>query len=753
MKVSLNWLKEYVDIDLNPQELADKLSLSGTSVEEIIYSLDENIVVGEIKEIKLHPDADRLQIAMVYDGREVLQIVCGAPNIAVGQKVPLAKIGVKLKDFEIKKAQIRGVESYGMLCCEKELGLSEDHSGIKILDSSWQTGKKLTDYIKSDVIFDLEITPNRGDCLSHIGVAREVSAITKKDLKLIKLDKINPVNSKKIEINILEKELCPQYYAQVITGVKVEESPGWLKDKLISIGQKPINNIVDVTNYILFDLGQPLHAFDLNKFTNHKLNHEPAQIIVRNAKNGEKIICLDNIERKLDEKMLVIADSHKPIAIAGVIGGLNSSVNNSTTDIILECAEFESKCVRRTCKDLCLSTEASYRYERGIDSEMLGIALNKATKLITEIAGGKIDTRKYVGTTLKRNKITIDIDKINSFLGLSFSYNEIKYILASLGFKITKNDVEIQLWRHDIDCWQDIAEEIARIYGYEKIPLFEIKREKSVKNLDYYKKEYIKDMLGSLNFSETHNYPFLSEKDLQVASINDHDLLEIANPLQAENKYMRNSLMSGLLKTISKNPSFDPVLCFEIAQIFTKTSEVTNLAVAASGKNAKAIMNLTIEKLSKELQLPLNTFNLVEISGEVLNKFKIKKSSVYLFELPIEKLIKRLNGNVELTKKHQAIKYIPISKFPPGSRDLAFLLDKSVKSELIESEILKSSQKILLVELFDEFESDKLGVSKKSVAFHLWFQNMTKALTDIEIDIETSKIIENIEQKFDANLR
>ncbi|MCX6808717.1 MAG: phenylalanine--tRNA ligase subunit beta [Candidatus Berkelbacteria bacterium] len=378
MKIIKSWLQDYIDLDLENEKLADLLSLSGTAVDSFGEVLDSKVVVAEIREVKKHPNADKLQIATVWNGEEELQIVCGAPNIAPCQKVPLAQIGSVLGEgFVIKKAEIRGIESSGMLCAADELGLGSDHSGIMILDSKWEIGQPLNKYIKSDAVFDIEITPNRGDLLSHIGVARELKALLKKELKKSNYElKINK-EAKEIEISVVDSSLCPQYYGLKISGVKPAESPKWLKDRLTSSGFRPINNIVDVTNYILLDLGQPLHAFDATKLK--------GGINIRPAHFGEGIVTLDGNLRALDEGMIVIADREEAIAIAGVMGGSNSEVDDKTSEIIIEAAEFERRSIRKTAKNLNLSSDASYRFERGIDSGNIENALKKAATLILEV--------------------------------------------------------------------------------------------------------------------------------------------------------------------------------------------------------------------------------------------------------------------------------------------------------------------------------------------------------------------------------
>jgi len=746
MKVLRSWLEDYVKIKVDNEKLADSLSFSGTLVESVSTILDEKIIVGHIKDIKKHPNADRLQIATVYNGIEDLQVVCGAPNIAIGQKVPLAQIGTILPEIEIRRAEIRGIESFGMLCSEKELGLGEGSSGIKILPEDYIVGKSLKDYFTSDAIFELEITPNRGDCLSHFGVAREISAVYKteledEDIKIIEGEKSD------LTVEIQAEDLCGQYYALPIKNVKIADSPQWLKNRLISLGQRPINNIVDITNYVMFDLGQPLHAFDNTKIKDQ-------QIIIRRAKINEKIITLDQNERKLTDENLVISDSEKPIALAGIMGGANSEVDQNSVNIVLEAAHFESVNIRKTAKRLGLSTEASYRFERGIDESGIKKAIFKAAKLIKELAGGEIQTLVEAGLQPERPKVKIELEKINSLLGLSLEKKTVDEVLVSLGFEAEHDWCFVPLWRHDIKIWEDLAEEVGRIYGFDKIDSKEINKTLTPPKSSYYAKEFIKDILIENDFTESINYPYLSQEDLETANLDSSDLLEIANPLQKENKYLRSSLIPGLLKNIAKNPSFDQNLFFEIGNAFTKEKEITKLALVSAGKDAKKKIEAAIENILKVAPIKKDLLNVKELSREELTRFKIKKPVVFFAEVLVDEIIKNVSvNNYSLVIPTNEEKYRYVSKFPAATRDLAFVLNAGIDSSLLRKTILAASDKVLLVEVFDEFTSEKFGQGKKSVALHLWFQDLTKTIDDGEIANLTSLIINIIEQEFKAELR
>lgn len=753
MKILKSWLENYIKLDISDEELADKLSLSGTSVESVKKGLDDRIIVARIDRVEKHPNADRLQIASVYNGTETLQIVCGAPNIAEGQLVPLAQIGAILPEFKIKKSTIRGIESFGMLCASDELGLSSDHSGIIILPKNYEIGKPLNEYLGKDTIFDLEITANRGDCLSHIGIAREISAITrsKKITKEpITLEMNNEAASSILNVEIKDQKICPQYLARVIKNVKVGPSPKWLADKITAMGYKPINNIVDITNYILFDLGQPLHAFDYDKISGH-------HIIVRSAHENEKIKTLDGVERILDKKTLIIADKESPIAIAGIMGGFDSEVTAETTSIVLEAAEFDRVSIRRTAKKLGLNSEASYRFERGIDSGGIEYALNKAAKLVAELAGGTISNGIVrEGEKPKNILVKIEYQKINTLLGANLPNEEMNRILNGLGFEINDGIATVPLWRKDITLWQDLAEEIGRIHDYKNVDIIPVPKTATPKKSDYFKKEKLKDLLVESGFTESYNYAFLSQADIETVKIKATDLLEVANPIQPENRYLRNSILPCLLKNIAKNPTFDPILLFEVGKVFTKKDERLSIGVVASGKNAKNIIEGVVVSITDFLKMKKDSVNITELSREELQRFKIKKPVTFAFEIDLTDILPKLkidDKELNLKLNKNKVVYRPISKYPSVTRDLAFLVNKTVKTAEVKDTILETSSLINRVELFDEFASDKLGVGMKNIAYHLYLESMDKTLTDEEADKIIKAVIKQIELKYNARLR
>ncbi|MFA5926800.1 MAG: phenylalanine--tRNA ligase subunit beta [Patescibacteria group bacterium] len=751
MKVLTSWLKDFVKFDFSNDKLVEKLNITGTEVEAIEGSIDPNVIVAEILAVNPHANADRLRIATVTDGQTEMNIVCGAPNIAPGQRVPLAKVGAKLPGgIEIKRAVIRGVESEGMLCAPDELGLGGDHSGIMILDRSYELGKSLSEYIEGDSVIEVEITPNRGDCLSHLGVAREIASFSNNSVDISDIELSSSLPKSDLSVSVVQNKSCSQYCALALSGVKVEQSPKWLADRLEKIGLRPINNVVDVTNYILFDLGQPLHAFDADKIAGSK-------IIVRSAIAGERLPVLDGTTKTLETDDLVIADSDKPIAIAGIIGGTNSEVDTMTTRIVIESAVFDRKSIRRTAKRLGLVTEASYRFERGIDSGSTVYALKKAASMIEQIAGGKIEGDIIrVGTEAKQQSIAVNYGKINQLLGLDLSVAEIDSILASLGFEVQSGECRIPLWRHDISVWQDLAEEVGRIYGYGKISPISPRPESLPAKSPYYYQEHLKDILADNGFSEVINYPFLSAEEIRMAGLAPENLLEVANPMQSENKYLRLALAPGLLRTIAKNPIFDPVLVFEFGKVFTRDAEAKHLAIAASGKGAKDLIGKAIKEICEKTGIEQESFKVSEINRNDLEAYKIRKSAVFLCELSFDQIVVKMDISVEsitIKPTERNIVYRPISKFPAVTRDLAFIVDSNVDGEDIVKVIYNQSNMINRAELFDEFVSDRFGQDKKSLAFHVYLEHIDRTLTDKEADEIVKKVTDAVSNEFKAVLR
>jgi phenylalanyl-tRNA synthetase beta chain len=724
---------------------------TGMDVEEVKQTLDSKIVVAEIIEVKPHPNADKLRLAEVTTGGDTYTVVCGAPNIEVGMRVPLALVGANVGDIKIEPAVIRGEKSEGMLCSEKELGLGDDHSGIKILENTLTLGKSINAYFSSDSLYDLEVTPNRGDCLCHFGVAREIAACSGKSISKspIDLKMSSKKASSEVSVSISDYELCPRYFSRVLTGIKVEDSPTWLKEALHSIGLTSINNVVDATNYIMYDLGQPLHAFDLQKISDHK-------IIVRQAKNKEVIRVLSGDEIVLSKEDIVIADAKQPLALAGIMGGFESAITGDTKDIVIEAAEFDPKVIRKSSKRLNISTDASYRFERGIDSGGIEYTLNAVAKLIKEIAGGEI-LSGIVSDGVEAPEIKIDIDyaKIKKLLGLEISNEKINQYLNLLGFKISKEVCAVPTWRKDVSIIEDLAEEVGRIHGYENILSLGLPKMSQPIHSKYYFKEIVKDELYKLGFSEQYNYPFVSSDQVVELGLDATELLEVINPVQPENRYLRMSLVPRLLHNVSKNQFINPIKIFEIGSVYNKNSEEFRLTLAMNS-SVEGEIDAVLEKLLNKLKINKNIFTVSKLFKDDLNRYKIKKNLIEVAEVNIDQMLKLTTldwKSKKLSKMAEKSVYRPVSKFPSITRDLSFILNSNVSAEEIINDVYNCSELVNRVELFDEFESDKFGKNNKSLAFHLFLQASDRTLNENEAASVIDSVIKFIVKKYEAILR
>jgi phenylalanyl-tRNA synthetase beta chain len=799
LKISLNWIKQYIDISLSPQEIDEKLTMSGLEVEsiELIGKELEDFSIAEIVEVKKHPNADKLSVCRVNDGKNVHQIVCGAPNVAVGQRVVLGLAGTKVprnahsqngEPFKLEKVKIRGEVSNGMICSEFELGISDNHEGILVLNSDAPVGEKFLNYLKiSDTIFEIGITPNRPDALSHIGVARDLSAILDKPYKKVEpkvVESSEDINDF-LKVEILNTDACPRYVARLIKGVKVATSPEWLQKLLKSIGLRPVNNIVDVTNFVLHEIGQPLHAFDYNKLAKKK-------IVVRNASDGEKFKTLDGKEHKLSTQNLLICDADKGIAIAGVMGGENSEITNNTADVLLESAYFKPQSIRKTSKVLGISTDASYRFERGVDYNIQVYAVNRATELIVETAGGKVckGVIDVYPTKIENKNVALRIDRLNFVLGTSIVQNKVARILSNLGVKNkfkTENllECEVPSFRPDIDREIDLIEEVARIYGYGNI---EDKIESTIKYetqpLIKFIDDDIRNTLVGFGFNEIITNSLLDKKEVDFFSDNP---VEILNPISQTMNFMRPSLIPCALLIVHKNINVgeSDLHLFEIGNVFERVGnsgkandfkERYALSIILTGKpeyqnwnqktkqvdfyDIKGVVENLLQKLRfinykfecvEENNYSLNIVcgkniigSIKQISKNILERFDISQD-VFACEIFIDSLEKM---------KKRELKYIPPSKFPAVKRDLAFVIDESIKVQEIQ-ELIHNTSKITLnkIELFDIFSGGKLEKGKKNIAFSLEFVSKDNNLVSENVDSEIRDIILELEKRFNAQLR
>ena len=794
MKLSINWLKDYISLNKSVDEIADSLTMIGNEVEEIVTTGDiPGVIVAEIKEIIPHPNADKLQLTKIYDGKNTLSVVCGAPNIKEGQKIFLATIGTNLPDpknntyFEIKKSKIRGELSEGMICSEKELGISEDHEGIMVLPNDYELGTSISNYY-AETILDIDVTPNRVDCLSVVGLARDLSA---KFSQRLNFDyQVNyPIEEKASIIAIEDKDICFRYTGIQIESVNIKESPDWLKKRLISIGERPINNIVDITNYVMFELGQPLHAFDQDKIDGSK-------IYVRKSKSKEKMLTLDGENRELPKDSIVIADQKSPIGLAGIMGGKSSEITSDTTNVFLEAANFNSSMIRSTSKKLGLSTEASIRFERNLDPKLAIYALSRAADLIVELAGGKINQKiqDNYPSRIKDQKIILNKDKLRNHLGLDISNNQIDQTLDNLNFHFTFDqinqiwEIEKPFWRTDIQIPEDIHEEIARIIGYDEIPLAylsgSVPKWEPNKSLDI--KYLSQDLMVGAGLSEAISYSAISEKQLSFTP-NIFDLGEkitLTNPISKEYSILRKSLIPSLISAASRNSNNwkGPIKLFEIGNVFfeldSKVIEKTMLSGILTGPRQEISLNSEssklnyfdikgiVEMLSKNLNFDFevkesndklfsekssiiynrnideNIGCMGELCKETIEQNNFSSSEVIVFEIDLSKVIKCQNKFI----------YKDFSQYPQAHRDLSLIIDRSVKFSQIKEIIYGES----LVEdclIFDIYEGNEIPREKRSISIRVNYQSARETLSSKKLEKVEKNILSKLEKKLGIYIR
>lgn len=790
MKTAYELLKKYVDIKNNPEDLAEKLTMIGPEVEGIEkYSGEfEKVVVGEISVKAQHPNADKLSLCQVNVGLETVSIVCGAKNHQQGDKVAVALVGAELPGgFKIKKAKLRGELSVGMICSKSELGLEEKSDGVWILSPDAKVGESINSYLpKVDYIYDISLTSNRSDCLSTLGIAREVAMIERKVISYPSINITENGSIDKADISIEDADLCPRYTARIIKGVQVKESPEWMQEALIKYGSRPINNIVDITNYVLFEFGHPLHSFDYNRLDGHK-------IIARRAKKGEKITTLDGSERELDEQMLVIADANKAVAVAGVMGGENSEVYEDTVDILLEAAYFHPASIRKTAKKLGLRTEASHRFERDMDPENTLKALDYATSLILELAGGQCSelTDNYA-KEIPLSTVPLRRSFLDQLLGFKIDTNQLEEILTSLNFKYEKNAEDYTItfpsYRRDCSREVDAVEEIIRVYGYDKLPESVIPAPLTLENFDTSIRfeDIIRDSLVGMGLTEAYNFSFMSPKAVEVYNLlNEDEVIHLKNPLTYDYTAMRTNLFSSLsnnLKNNNEKSHFDIAL-FEIGRAFSKKNEDLferkKLGIILSGnitavnwasKNnkfdfyyLKGIVDelLTVLKIDDidytrteiaflhpgkiaEIKVGGETIGyLGEVHPEVKEELGLKEDSLYA-ELDVYLL-------EELDKRK--VEYKAISKFPASLKEIAFIVDESLEAREIEKIIWDESKLIQAVNVYDVYKGKPIAEGKKSIGFSFLLQSVERTLTDEEIATIMNSIINKANSRLGAQLR
>ena len=808
MKISYNWLRQFIKVSRSPEETGELLTDLGLEVEGIqefqsVKGSLKGIVVGEVLTCEQHPNADRLKITTVNLGNgEPVQIVCGAPNVSAGQKVPVATVGTTLYDdkgtpWEIKKSKIRGESSYGMICAEDELGLGQSHEGIMILDSDSTPGTPAAELfeIEDDQIFEIGLTPNRADAMSHWGVARDLKAGLQQQGESLEL--ITPSvssfhvdsRSRKIPVKISNAELVPRYCGVTITGVEVKESPKWLQNRLKAIGIIPKNNIVDVTNYVMHDLGQPLHAFDADRISGN-------EIIVQTLPAGTKFTTLDEIERELNEEDLMICDAEKPLAIAGVFGGLGSGVTSGTTNLFMESAHFNPVTVRKTAKRHGLSTDASFRYERGIDPSITEYALKRAVLLIQELAGGSVssDIDDYYPKKAEDFPVFLTFEKINTLIGQNLSKETIKSILSSLEIRVnnvteTGMGLTIPPYRVDVKREADVIEEILRVYGYNNIE-FGDKINASIANSsrfeDYKLQNLVAAQLVGQGFFETMANSLTSPAHVGLSDqIKEDHAVKMLNPLSQDLSVLRQSMLFSGLEAVSYNLNRKraDLKFFEFGKTYhsygSGREEQKHLSLFISGNRNGESWTNAVQKgdffylkgvvISVLERLGLNNIKTSPVKNDIFSEgisFSFNKSKLVEFGVVKNRILKKFDINQQVLfadfnwdevaeiAKNQPNKFKEISKYQAVRRDFALLLDESVKFEEVYDLAFKTEKDLLRdVNLFDVYEGANLPEGKKSYAVSFILQDEKKTLTDKQIDKIMKKLQQNLEKQLGAELR
>lgn len=808
MKISYNWLKQFIKTNKTSEQLSTLLTDLGLEIEgiekfESVKGGLEGVVVGLVLTCEKHPNADKLKITTVDLGEEKpLQIVCGASNVAVGQKVPVATIGTTLYDNEgntlqIKKGKIRGEDSFGMICAEDELGLGTSHDGILVLDPKAKVGTPVSKLfnIESDEVFEIGLTPNRADAMSHWGVARDIKAglqqsegihieLMTPSVTSFRVDK----RTLKVSVDINDAKLCPRYCGVTISGVKVKESPEWLKNRLKSIGLTPKNNIVDVTNYVLHELGQPLHAFDASKIKGNK-------IIVKTAVEGTKFTTLDDVERTLSAEDLMIYNEEVPMALGGVMGGKNSAVTEATSDIFLESAYFDAVSVRKSAKRHSISSDASFRYERGIDPSITEYALKRAAILIKELAGGEVtsDTIDIYPKKIEGQQVFLNFETLNRIVGQEISKEVVKNILTSLEIKIvTISEVGLGLtippYRVDVQREIDVIEDILRVYGYNNID-FTQKLNASIANSsrteEYKLQNIVANQLSNAGFNEIMSNSLTTSEYIELSeNLSEANNVAILNPLSSDLSVMRQSLLFSGLEAISYNINRrnNDLKFYEFGKLYKKVDNTYNeekhLAVFITGDKAseswieksqksdfflmKAYLTTIFERLGiKNLRTaPLSddvfSEGIALMKGnDVIAEFGVvKKQILKHFDIKQEVLYADVKWETAIKFVSDKIKYTDIPKYPEVRRDLALLLSDEVSFEQIYQITEQSDKKLVKeIDLFDVYQGDKLPEGKKSYAVSFILQDAEKTLTDEQIEKTMSKILSNLTEKLGATLR
>ncbi|CUV01976.1 Phenylalanyl-tRNA synthetase beta chain [hydrothermal vent metagenome] len=799
MKVPLSWLKQYVDVDLPAQDLARLLTMAGIEVGdvEVIGGWSE-VFVGQVTGVRPHPNADRLHLCVVSTGSEELEVVCGAPNVAAGQNICFAKVGANIYNTHTERhevleaAKIRGVESRGMICSAVELGLGDDHSGIIELPEDAPVGALLVDYL-GDTVLDLELTPNRLDCLSVLGVAHEVAALTGKTVKEPEMNykEAGAPITEQIYISVESPELCRRYTASLLQGVKIGPSPQWLQDRLTRAGLRPINNVVDVTNFVMLEYNQPLHSFDYDLI-------KDATVIVRRARPDEMLTTLDGVERKLTVENLVIADANYAIGLGGVIGGANSEISVNTVNVLLESATFDGANNRETAQTLELRTEATLRFEKGLRPELAPIALRRATGLIQEVAGGTVapgivDVLSDEGADAP--VVPLTGEKIRRMLGMEVDQKRVQETLDALGFTWefageSELKVTVPYWRNDVNIEEDLVEEVVRTIGYDLVPTtmlsspIPFQQPVPVMGL----RDQIKDLLASEGIQEVINYPLVTLQQLdQVEQLDPANLpMRVTNPMSADREYLRTTLRASLLATLVANQSHGsgPFRLFEAGRVFWPREgdlpdERETVAGVLAGLrhepfwleddslmdfyDAKGVVELVLNRLGVSATYEPSddpSFHpgrcavikvadaVIGVVGEVhpvvMDRLGLESPQVAAFELYLGPILAALPAGQQ--------QFEPLPRYPSATRDLALVMPTDVDAGQVTRLILRH-RGVDRADLFDIYAGENIAEGTKSLAFHVYFQARDRTLTNEEVNRSLDSLLRTLERELKVTLR
>ncbi len=811
MKFTLDWLQNYVDLgDTTPEKLADELTMVGLEVDSVtpLYEALSPLVTGRVLAAEKHPNADKLSLCTVSVGAEAHQIVCGAPNVRAGLNVVVALPGTTLPgNFKIKNSKVRGIESQGMICSERELGLSDDHRGIMELPDTIEPGQSFIESIGlRDTQVEVDLTPNRPDCASVIGVARETAGILKKTITVPHKNSRLSATSSSFSVEVENPELCPRYAARLIKGITIGRSPWWLRKRLLSVGQRPINNVVDITNFVMLEYGQPLHAFDFDTLADKK-------IVVRTPRHEEATFTtLDDVERLLEKDMLMICDGRKPVAVGGVMGGLYSEVTETTTNVLLESACFNAVSIRKTARRLNLSTDASYRFERGVDPQGTIDAMERAVNLICEIAGGTAETGGVdVNAGHQPLTLTLRTSKTNELLGLDLNQGQLGDLLQSIEISCEKQDddtlcIAVPSFRVDLEREADLVEEIARLYGFNRIPttLPDVDLSFPDQDDERVKRQAASRTMTGAGFSEAINYSFVSssyDDTLQFAEADRRrSHIKLLNPLTEDQDVMRTSLLPGLLENVRRNLNFQQTSChlFEIGKIFLpdisndlpdepmriaavmtgnrhgtrsplhfKAAEIDIFDIKGAAETLLEAMRLlgtdsdghvrlvpADERSTEPFCLP--GYGITATSGKqivgTIGRFKNDillelgiKRSVYYFDFDFSALAALAPA---------AKTFSPLPVYPSVKRDIALVVSKAVAAGDLVKTVLTSGEKLVEhCELFDVYQGEKIGGGMKSVALSITFRSSTRTLTEKNVEKAHAKLVKLLTDTYGGTLR